>query len=131
MDLSPLINASFAVQVHVAAIAVAVAATALVAVWTKGSPAHRWFGRAFVAGMAVAAVSSFWIRELNAGSLSSIHVLSVTTLIGLAYGIGAVRQGRVRSHRLAMILTAVSGLGIAGAFAVLAPGRLMWRVFLG
>ena len=131
MNLAPLISAPLAVQIHVAAVTVALVGTAGIIVYTKGTPLHRWLGRAFVAGLTAAAVSSFWIRDLNDGDFSYIHIISVVTLIGLARGIHAARQGDIHGHRMTMILTAVGGLGVAGMFAMIAPGRLMASVFFG
>ena len=131
MNFAPLLNAPLAIQLHVAAVVVAAAGFAAVLLLTKGTNLHRWFGRSFVLGMTGAALSSFWIRELNHGSLSFIHIISVVTLWGLASGIWAVRRGNVLSHRLSMALTAFGGLGVAGAFAIFRPGRVMWQVFFG
>ena len=131
MNFTPLMNAPLAVQLHVAAVIAAAAGILAVIICAKGKRMHKWFGRTFVFGMAAAAVSSFWIRELNHGSLSFIHIISVVTLFGLAGGIWAARRGDVLSHRLSMTYTAVGGLGVAGAFAIFRPGRVMWHVFFG
>lgn len=131
MNLVPLLNASLAIQLHVAAVAVAAAGLVAIVLLAKGTNLHRWFGRSFVFGMTGAALTSFWIRELNHGSLSYIHIISVVTLWGLASGIWAARRGDVLSHRLSMTVTAVGGLGIAGAFAIFNPHRVMWQVFFG
>jgi len=131
MNFAPLLNASLAIQLHVAAVVIAAVGFAAVVSLTKGTTLHRWFGRSFVFGMAGAALSSFWIRELNHGSLSFIHIISVVTLWGLISGILAARRGDVRSHRLSMAVTAFGGLGVAGAFAISNPHRVMWQVFFG
>ncbi|MCH9664017.1 MAG: DUF2306 domain-containing protein [Gammaproteobacteria bacterium] len=131
MNFAPLLNTYLAVQIHVAAVVVAVAATAAIILYTKGTGAHKWLGRVFVAAMTLTAVSSFWIRELNRGEFSIIHVISVVTLLGLAGGVYAARQGNVRAHRTSMVSTVVGGLGVAGAFALLSPGRLLSAVFFG
>ncbi|MGI9464649.1 MAG: DUF2306 domain-containing protein [Aestuariivirgaceae bacterium] len=131
MNIAPLIDAPLAVQVHLAAVAVAIAGIAVVILGRKGSRLHKLSGRVFVLGMAGAAVSSFWIMDLNDGRPSFIHIISVVTLLGLARGVDMARQGRIRTHRFLMASTAVGGLGIAGAFAVLAPHRLIWQMFFG
>ena len=73
--------------------------------------------------MMIVAVSSFWIRELNDGSFSWLHALSMWTLVSMAAAIIAIRRGRVRSHAAWMIGTMI-GVAVAGAFA-LAPGRFI------
>ena len=130
MNLSPLFNASFAIQLHVAAAVVAIAAVIPLAIYRKGNAAHRRLGWIVMIGLAVLAVSSFWIRELNHGSFSWIHILSVLTLTGLARGLYAIRTGNRRAHLQAMSFTAVTGLVFAGGFTFL-PGRMMWRVLFG
>jgi uncharacterized membrane protein len=83
-----------------------------------------------VIAMATVAVSSFFIRTINPGSFSLIHLLSGWTLIALPMGIRHVRSGRVRAHGRTMAALFVGGLIIAGAFTFL-PGRLMWAAFFG
>ena len=132
MNFTPLMNAPLAVQLHVVAVIAAAAGILAVAMCAKGTRVHKWFGRTFVFGMAAAALTSFWIRELNHGSLSFIHIISLVTLFGLASGIQAARRREMwratgspwRSPRSA-------GAGVAGAFAIFRPGRVMWHVFFG
>ena len=68
-------------------------------------------------------VSSFWIRELNAGSFSWIHGLTVWTLFSMAAAIFSIRKGRVRAHAAWMIGTMI-GTAAAGSFALM-PGRFI------
>ena len=48
---------------------------------TKGDRLHRHTGRVWVGLMVYVAVTSFWIRDIRAGQLSWLHVLSVVTLV--------------------------------------------------
>ena len=89
----------------------------------KGTLRHRIFGWAWICAMFWVAVSSFWVRELNEGSFSWLHGLSLWTLFSMAAAIVSIRRGRVRSHAAWMIGTMV-GVAVAGAFA-LAPGRFI------
>ena len=89
----------------------------------KGNFRHRAFGWTWLGAMLCVTVSSFWIRELDEGSLSWIHGLSVWTMVAMAAAIFAIRKGRVRSHASWMI-GAMVGVVVAGAFA-LAPGRFI------
>ena len=130
MKIVPLVNAAPIVQIHVAFAVTAICATVALAIYKKGTPTHRWLGRAAAGAMGLTALSSFFILELNAGRFSYIHILSVVTLFGLVSGFRAARLGDRRAHVRSMVTTAVLGLGFAGAFTFV-PGRLMWRIFMG
>ena len=89
----------------------------------KGTFRHRVFGWVWLGSMLFVSVSSFWIRDLNAGSFSWLHGLSLWTLFSMAAAIISIRMGRVRSHAAWMIGT-MTGVAVAGAFAM-APGRFV------
>ena len=110
-----------AVLLHLAAAVAALAVGVLVLALRKGTPLHRRLGRIWVVVMAVVAIGSFWVR--HTGHLSWIHGLSVYTLAWLAIAVWAIRTGRVKLHRYAMVGT-FAGLVIAGLFA-LSPSRML------
>jgi uncharacterized membrane protein len=112
---------------HLTAALLALTLGLLVIVLPKGTREHRRAGRTWVTIMTVVAIGSFWIRR--GGSLSWIHGLSAWTLFSLALGVWAIRNGRVRLHRHAMLGT-FAGLTIAGLFA-LSPGRLLGQLVIG
>jgi uncharacterized membrane protein len=118
-----------AIAVHVAAAVLALGLGAGVLAARKGTPAHRLAGRGWAAAMAVAAASSFFIAPqvlpvaTPLGSFGPIHLLSAFTLFALWQAIAAIRRGDVGRHRRAM-MRALSGLAVAGAFAML-PGRAL------
>ena len=93
----------------------------------KGTASHRLLGRAWVALMLVAAVSSLWIPRFLA--FSWIHVLTAASLASVAGAVLAIHNGHVRRHRFAMI-GAFAGLCGAAAGA-LAPGRIVGNVVWG
>ena len=95
-------------------------------VLAKGTRRHRAFGAVWIAAMLCVTVSSFWIRELNAGSLSWIHALTVWTLMSMGVAVWAIRTGSVALHAGFMVGTMV-GAFVAGAFAF-APGRFIARM---
>ncbi len=130
MNFNPLIAAGPAVQMHVAAAALAIGLSIMLLAARKGTPFHRWTGRSWVLMLAIICISSFWITELNNGHYSWIHVLSAGTPCGLIYAIWAVRHGNVRAHKYAMLCTMFGALAGAGAFTVV-PGRLLGQVFFG
>jgi len=97
----------------------------------RGRRAHRVLGWIWVIAMIVIAVSSFWIHTIGQfGRFSLIHLLSLATLAGLAYGVSAARRQRVADHRRTMLQLVWLALIGAGAFTLL-PGRLMHAVLTG
>jgi len=130
MNIKPLLEAGLAVQLHVAAAALAIILSAAIIIARRGSPAHKIVGRAWVAMLAVICISSFWIIGMNGTRFSWIHLLSAWTLLGLTGAVWAVRAGNIRAHKYAMISTMIGALLGAGFFA-LTPGRMMSSVLLG
>lgn len=114
--------------VHLAAVVPAVVIGAAQMLSPKGTRRHRVLGWIWVASMAVAAASSFWIMELRRGAgWSPIHLLSAWVLIALALAIWHIRRGNVRAHRRFMVGTLV---GLAGAgVGALMPGRFLATLF--
>ena len=47
--------------------------------------------------------TSFWIKELEPGEFSLIHILSVVTIVTVSLGIWAAWRGNIQSHRGNMI----------------------------
>ena len=81
-----------AVWIHLIATLAALILGAFVLWRRKGDATHRLRGRIWVGLMTVAAVSSFWIVEINEGGFSPIHGLSVWTLFSLVMGVIAIRM---------------------------------------
>ena len=92
--------------------------------------AHRILGWTWVVMMMTVAVSSFFIRTINPGGFSLIHILSVFVVCILPLGVYAARRHRVDMHRRIMTNTFIGGLVIAGVFTFF-PGRLIWQMFFG
>lgn len=113
---------------HLAAAILSLLLGATVLARRKGTTSHRLLGRIWVAVMALAALSSFWILDIGRGSFSLIHLLSVWTLISLALAIWFIRRGNVRAHKGFMVGTFI-GLAAAGLGA-LAPGRFLYQLLL-
>jgi uncharacterized membrane protein len=128
MDITPLLSASFAIQLHVVAALMALAVGTLQFAVRRGTPRHRAVGWFWIALMTTVALSSFFIHEIRmVGRWSPIHLLSVVTLVSLVIGIHAIRHKNVRTHRYTMISLFVFALIGAGAFTFM-PGRLMHAV---
>jgi uncharacterized membrane protein len=131
MTLAPLLNASPAIQFHAFAAMAAFALGLVQLAAPKGTIPHRAIGWAWVALMAVVAVTAFFIHEIRLwGPWSPIHLLAIYTLIMLPLAVLHARKHRVVNHRNAMISIFVGALIIAGAFTFL-PGRVMHAVAFG
>ena len=92
----------------------------------KGTKQHKLFGWFWVFLMTYVALSSFWIKELNNGHFSWIHVLSIWTLFTLTSAIIAIKNKKVNLHKVLMVGNFV-GLSIAGIFTLL-PGRFIPKI---
>ena len=129
-DAGLLARQSLAVKLHLAAAVAALAIGAFILARRKGGGLHRTLGWVWVIAMAGTAVSSLFIRILNHGALSYIHLLTGWVLIALPLGLIAIRNRRVVQHRRTMVGLYIGGLIVAGAFTFI-PGRLLWAVFVG
>jgi uncharacterized membrane protein len=130
MNISPILQAPNAVQIHLATVLPAVG----IGTWqiffsTKGSRFHRALGFAYLGLMSVTAVAAFFIRSIGHGSLTPIHLFVPLTFWGVFSALWCVRHGNIRGHRRAMLGLYFGGILLAGALAFL-PGRIMHRVFL-
>ncbi len=128
-SIEPLAAASMAVKIHVTGAVSAFAIGCILLLAPKGLRLHKTLGWSWIIAMAVTAVSSFFITGLMGSALSPIHALSAWTMIGLPFGIAAIRRRDIREHRQSMTGMFVGGILIAGLFSFL-PGRLMWQIFV-
>jgi uncharacterized membrane protein len=130
MSWQPIAAAGLAVQVHLATVVAAFAIGTWMIVRPKGTAPHKALGRLYVGLMVAAAVSTFWIRGIGAGSFSFLHLLSAGILLALPFAWLMARRGRVELHRYTMIGVYVGGIWIAGLLTLL-PGRLLHRAVFG
>lgn len=129
-DWSALGAAPPAVKAHLVAAAIAFGLGLFQLLGPKGTLSHRVMGWVWTVLLLVAAVSSLFIRQINDGAFSFIHILSFVTLVSLPLGIWAARRHNVNAHRTAMRNLFFGALVVAGVLAFL-PGRTMWNIFLG
>ena len=90
----------------------------------RGDARHRLLGRTWAVLLLWTAITSFWIRDINEGAFSWLHVLSVVTLVTVTLGVVNARRGNVQAHRGNMV---GSWLGAVGAMlaAIAIPGRMI------
>ena len=129
-DISAVMTVSPAIQIHFLAALIAFVVATLQIVGPKGTTFHRVIGWGWVIIMFTVAISSFFIRTINQGAFSFIHILSGVTLIALPILVLAARRKDVKAHRRHAYSLYIGALVIAGVFTFL-PGRLMWHIFFG
>ncbi|WP_165184224.1 DUF2306 domain-containing protein [Caulobacter soli] len=125
-----LAAAPIQIQLHVAAVTIALGIGVALLAGVKGNTVHRTLGWIWVVAMATAAISSLFIHRASAGHFSFLHLFAGWTLIALPMGVFAARKHNIRLHGRTMTGLFVGGLLIAGAAAFL-PGRLMWQIAFG
>lgn len=131
MNLDALLAASLPIQVHVVAVLLAFVIGVLQLLLKRGTPLHRAMGWTWVVAMVVTALSSFFIHSIRlVGLWSPIHILSVVTLVSLAWAIHSSRRGNMRRHGIIMASLFFYAIIGAGVFTLL-PGRLMHVVLFG
>lgn len=101
---------------HIATILAAVMLTPVMLLRRRGDRLHRRLGWVWASSMALTALLTFWIRGLNQGALSWIHILSAWTLIQVPLIVWAARTHDHRRHRNAVRGMVAGALLIAGIF---------------
>lgn len=125
-DLAPLFAQSWVVQFHVATVAVALVLGPVQFILRKGTALHRVLGWIWALAMLSTAVATLFIRDMNDGAFSMIHLFSVMTLIGVPSAVWLAQTGRTGAHQT--VIGLYIGLVIAGVTAI-APGRVIWEMF--
>jgi uncharacterized membrane protein len=115
-----------AVIIHLATVLPALPLGLYLFVSRKGGARHRLLGRIWMALMAITAIAALFIRHLNAGEFSPIHLASVVTLVGIPLAINAARRRRIAAHRAHLLAMFIGALLVSGVLSFL-PGRIMWH----
>ena len=119
-----------ALAVHLGTVIPAIPLGAYVLLRRKGGRVHRVLGRIWLGLMFTTAVSTLFIRHLNDGNLSFIHMFTLLTFIAIPQSILSARQGRIEKHKRQVAGFYAGSLLVAGMFSFL-PGRLMWHWAFG
>ena len=90
----------------------------------RGDARHRLLGRTWAVLLLWTAVTSFWIRDINDGAFSWLHVLSVVTLVTVTLGVVNARRGNIQAHRGNMVGSWL-GAVVAMLAATAIPGRMI------
>jgi uncharacterized membrane protein len=119
-----------AVIVHLLAVLPAVPMGLVVMLRRKGGQAHRMLGRIWMALMLVTALSAIFIRELDGGGFSWLHIFVPVVIVTAVRAVAAARAGRIDQHKRMMVSFYLGALVVPGLAAFL-PGRLMWLWLVG
>lgn len=130
LNLRPFMEAGWIVQLHVITALSALGLGTVQLAAPKGTLPHRTLGYAFAILMLTVAITAIFIREINQGNFSFIHVFVPLTLLGLFGMIANARQMKTGKHRDAVMGLFFGALIVPGLFAFM-PGRLMWQLFFG
>lgn len=101
---------------HFGTLFIALVLTPIMLLRAKGDRFHRAMGYAWVAAMVTTAIVSLFIRDLNDGQFSLIHILSVLTLVITFLIVRSARRGDHVAHRKHVTGIVLGGLLIAGFF---------------
>ena len=119
-----------ALATHLVTVIPAVPLGAYVILTRKGGARHKLLGKIWLSLMFVTAISTIFIRNVNDGQFSWIHVFTLLTFIAVPQAILAARQGKIDAHKKHVRNFFIGALVIAGLTAF-APGRTMWQWAFG
>jgi uncharacterized membrane protein len=129
-DLAPIVAAGPLVMIHAGAAIAALVVGTILMLGVKGRLMHRTLGWIWVGFMMAVAFASIFIRVVNPGGFSVIHILSAYVLIAAPLGLVYARRHMVVPHGRMMTGLYFGALWVAGTFTFL-PGRIMHGVFFG
>ena len=130
MNWPAFTEASLIIQIHWIAAMAALVFGVTMLLRRKGTRSHKMIGRVFIGLMLITALSSIFIREINRGSFSWIHIFIPLTLFASWEAIHFIRKGNVKRHKRAVMGMFFGALLIPGLFTFV-PGRRMWMLFFG
>lgn len=130
MNIDAVFAAPIVIQLHVFSAIGALLIGSIQLLAPKGNLPHRTLGITFVLLMASAAITAIFIREINGGSFSFVHIFVPLTLIGIFRLTLAARRGDRSRHRGQAMGLFFGALMIPGLLSFI-PGRLMNIVVFG
>lgn len=124
------VQKDIALIIHLAAVLPAVPLGLYILLSRKGDARHKLLGRIWLILMVLTAASAIFIRNLNGGQFSFIHLFVPLTFIAVYETIATARKGNIKAHRKNLIGLYIGALLIPGTFSFL-PDRLMNAWLLG
>lgn len=119
-----------ALTIHLLTVIPAIPLGAYVMLSRKGSQQHKSLGKIWLTLMFITAVSTIFIRNVNEGQFSWIHLFTLLTMIAVPQAIISARQGNIEAHKKHLRNFFIGALIIAGLTSF-APGRTMWQWAFG
>jgi uncharacterized membrane protein len=129
MNFDAFLAAPLLIQVHASAATASLVLGLVQILGPKGTLPHRAMGISFVILMMIVAGTAFFIRQINDGGFSFIHLFIPLTAFGLFGIVRNARAGKAAGHASSARSVFFAALLLPGLFAFM-PGRLMHRIFL-
>jgi uncharacterized membrane protein len=104
------------VWAHIATILVALGLTPLMLLRRRGDRPHRVLGWVWATALFLTAAISFFVRTINPGHFSFIHLLSVLTVVQVPLIVFYARRHDWKRHRSAVRGMVTGALLVAGFF---------------
>jgi len=130
VNIAVFFEAPLVIQVHALAAIGAFVVGLIQMLAPKGVLPHRMMGYLFVVLMVTVASTAVFIRHLNNGNFSIIHIFVPLTFFSLFGLVRNAMSGNGHEHGRAAKGLFFAALMIPGLFAFM-PGRLMWAVISG
>ena len=118
------------IKVHLATALAAIALGAVLMSVRKGRTFHRVAGWVWVSLVMLTAGATLFIRELNHGSWSYLHLFTGWVLLIAPLAVIWAKRHNVVRHRRTMMGLFYGGFAI-NLFIALIPGRTLWMTFFG
>ena len=129
-DPAAFVRAPWVIQLHAGTAIGALLLGTVQMFAPKGTIPHRTVGYVWAVLMVTTAISAIFIRQINGGSFSFIHIFVPLTLMSVYGMIANARRGLINKHKNAVYGAFFGALIVPGLFAFM-PGRLMHVIFFG
>lgn len=111
-----LTQLNFKYPLHFGTLAIALAITPVMLLRAKGDRLHRTLGYIWITAMVVTAIDATFIRDINDGGFSLIHLLVPLTLFTSWRIVASARAGNHAAHRKHVHGIVIGALLVAGFF---------------
>lgn len=115
----------FALLLHLSTVIPAIPLGLYIFLTRKGGARHKLLGKIWLGLMGTTAVATLFVRNMESGGFSFIHIFSLLTLIAIPRAIITARRGQIARHKSHLLGVFTGALLVAGAISF-APGRTMW-----
>ncbi len=127
---SYILDAPLWVQIHLAASLFALVLGTMMWLRPKGTGSHKLIGKFFMLVMFVSAFTAIFIRDINDGQFSFIHIFVPVTFLGIYNALKGIRRKNLKRHISATKGLYFGALLIPGLLSFM-PGRRMFALFFG